>query len=245
MYQTLDIERPQVASSFSPVILGVISFAGAFFGTLLISSLSSPFTNQWVPNMQSVAATRVPFVAPVQRNEAVSRLEALQAIPLLAEPEPEEDPGADLEWLEDDVEESVVPADKQLNFAVFMATRIRLTRKGRHKRPFYRMVVADSKMPRDGRFLEVIGTYDPLKENQDPERVNLKVERILYWLGVGAQPSVTVAQLFEQAGLKLPPWLVKRLSQEKALRQVAIDKHKKEVAAAAKAAAGEGKGKKK
>lgn len=88
MYQTLDIERPQVASSFSPVILGVISFAGAFFGTLLISSLSSPFTNQWVPNMQSVAATRVPFVAPVQRNEAVSRLEALQAIPLLAEPEP-------------------------------------------------------------------------------------------------------------------------------------------------------------
>jgi len=77
-------------------------------------------------------------------------------------------------------------------------------------------------MPRDGRFLEVLGTYDPLKPNDDPARVSLNVERILHWLEIGAHPSDTAAHLFMRAGLKLPPWLVKRMEKEKVscLREV-------------------------
>ncbi len=66
--------------------------------------------------------------------------------------------------------------------------RLRLTRRGRRKRPFFRIVAADSRMPRDGRYIEVLGTYDPLKS---PAAVALKQERVLEWLKKGAQPSVT------------------------------------------------------
>lgn len=76
--------------------------------------------------------------------------------------------------------------------------RLRLTRGGRHKRPFYRIVAADSRKPRDGRYIEVLGTYDPLKS---PAVVAIKQERVLAWLKEGAQPSVTVHNLLKKAGV--------------------------------------------
>lgn len=79
-----------------------------------------------------------------------------------------------------------------------MAVHLRLTRAGRHKRPFYRVVAADSRKPRDGRYLEVLGTYDALK---NPPVAELKQERVSYWLSQGAQPSVTVRTVLRRAGL--------------------------------------------
>ncbi|MDA3915653.1 MAG: 30S ribosomal protein S16 [Deltaproteobacteria bacterium] len=79
-----------------------------------------------------------------------------------------------------------------------MAVKIRLTRKGTKKKPFYRIVAADKEMPRDGRFLELLGTYDPMVE---PVAITLKEERINYWLGEGAKPSTTVASLLKQKGM--------------------------------------------
>ncbi len=79
-----------------------------------------------------------------------------------------------------------------------MAVRLRLARAGRHKRPFYRVVAADARMPRDGRFLEIVGTFDPLKNPAVPE---LKQERVLDWLRKGAQPSVTVRTLLRRSGI--------------------------------------------
>ena len=73
-----------------------------------------------------------------------------------------------------------------------------MTRGGRHKRPFYRIVAADSRMPRDGRYIEVLGTYDPLKT---PAAVAVKQERVLEWLKKGAQPSVTVHNLLKRTGV--------------------------------------------
>ena len=77
-----------------------------------------------------------------------------------------------------------------------MAVRIRLARHGRKKRPFYRVVAADSRMPRDGRYIERLGHYDPMAE---PAEINLDLERVDYWLGVGASPSDTVAGLIDKA----------------------------------------------
>ena len=79
-----------------------------------------------------------------------------------------------------------------------MAVHLRLTRAGRHKLPFFRLVAADSRMPRDGRYLEVLGTYDPLK---NPPVTQFKQERVLDWLGKGAQPSVTVRTLLRRSGV--------------------------------------------
>ncbi|BFT73101.1 MULTISPECIES: 30S ribosomal protein S16 [Paenibacillus] len=79
-----------------------------------------------------------------------------------------------------------------------MAVRIRLKRVGAHKAPFYRVVVSDSRSPRDGRFIEEIGTYNPIAE---PAAVNLDEEKALKWLQTGAQPSDTVRSLFSKAGL--------------------------------------------
>lgn len=76
-----------------------------------------------------------------------------------------------------------------------MAVRIRLTRKGRKKQPFYRIIVADSQAPRDGKFLDVIGTYDPL---QDPAVIKLDTEKLQEWMGKGAIPSGTVSTLIEK-----------------------------------------------
>jgi len=79
-----------------------------------------------------------------------------------------------------------------------MAARIRLTRKGTKKKPFYRIVVANSEAPRDGKFLEILGTYNPLT---DPAAVRIDPERLRVWLDRGAQPSDTVRSLIKQKGL--------------------------------------------
>jgi len=79
-----------------------------------------------------------------------------------------------------------------------MAVKIRLARFGAKKRPFYRIVVADSESPRDGRFLEMVGTYNPL---QEPAEVSLKEERVRYWIDQGAIPTHTVKSLLKKEGL--------------------------------------------
>lgn len=79
-----------------------------------------------------------------------------------------------------------------------MALKIRLSRAGAKKRPFYRIVVTDSRNPRDGRFIERVGTYDPMLP-KDVQRVTLKEDRIRHWLGVGAKPSDRVARFLGSA----------------------------------------------
>lgn len=79
-----------------------------------------------------------------------------------------------------------------------MAVKIRLNRMGAKKNPFYRIVVADSRAPRDGRFIEIVGNYDATKE---PAVVNIEEDKILGWLGKGAQPTDTVKTLLTQKGV--------------------------------------------
>ncbi len=79
-----------------------------------------------------------------------------------------------------------------------MAVRIRLTRKGTRKRPFYRIVAADIECPRDGRFLELLGTYNPMV---NPAAITLKEDRLKYWLGEGAIPSTTVQSILKRQGI--------------------------------------------
>lgn len=81
-----------------------------------------------------------------------------------------------------------------------MAMKIRLARGGSKKRPFYRIVAADSRMPRDGRFIEKLGTYNPLLPKDSEERVKMNMERIQYWLDKGAQPSDRISRFLEAAG---------------------------------------------
>ncbi len=76
-----------------------------------------------------------------------------------------------------------------------MAVRIRLTRKGRKKQPFYRIVVADSESPRDGKFLDIVGTYDPM---QDPAAVQIDNEKLESWMKQGAKPTQTVESLIKK-----------------------------------------------
>ena len=82
-----------------------------------------------------------------------------------------------------------------------MSLKIRLARAGAKKRPYYRIVVADSRSPRDGRYIEKIGTYDPLLP-KDGERVKLVEERVKHWLGVGAQPTDRVLRFLDAAGMR-------------------------------------------
>lgn len=79
-----------------------------------------------------------------------------------------------------------------------MAVKIRLKRMGAKKRPFYRVVIADSRSPRDGRFIETVGTYNPISQ---PAEIKLDEEKILSWLGNGAQPSDTARNLLSNAGI--------------------------------------------
>ena len=79
-----------------------------------------------------------------------------------------------------------------------MAVKFRLTRYGAKKKPFYRIIVADSRSPRDGRFIENVGTYDPLK---DPARITLDKEKIKAWYEKGARPTKTVENLFKKEGV--------------------------------------------
>lgn len=83
-----------------------------------------------------------------------------------------------------------------------MALAIRLARGGAKKRPYYRIVVTDSRNARDGRFIEKIGSYNPLLAKDSPERVKLDADRAQHWLGVGAQPSDRVARFLDAAGVR-------------------------------------------
>jgi len=82
-----------------------------------------------------------------------------------------------------------------------MAIKIRLARGGSKKRPFYRIVAADSRMPRDGRFIEKLGTYDPLLPKDSEDRVKMDLERVQHWLSQGAQPTDRISRMLEAAGV--------------------------------------------
>ena len=83
-----------------------------------------------------------------------------------------------------------------------MALSIRLSRGGSKKRPYYRIVVADARSPRDGKYLEKIGTYNPLLAKDNEQRVQLDTDRAKHWLGVGAQPTDRVARFLDVAGVR-------------------------------------------
>ena len=82
-----------------------------------------------------------------------------------------------------------------------MAMKIRLARGGSKKRPFYRIVAADSRMPRDGRYIEKLGTYNPLLPKDSEERVKMDMERVQHWLSQGAKPTDRVSRFLEAAGV--------------------------------------------
>jgi small subunit ribosomal protein S16 len=86
-----------------------------------------------------------------------------------------------------------------------MAVKIRLARAGAKKRPFYRIVAADERAPRDGRFIEKLGTYNPLLPSDSAERVTLDIERIQHWLAHGAQPTDRVLRFLDKAGVSTRP----------------------------------------
>ena len=114
-----------------------------------------------------------------------------------------------------------------------MAMKIRLARGGSKKRPHYSIVASDSRMPRDGRFLEKLGTYNPLLAKDSEDRVKMDMERVQYWLGQGAQPTDRVARFLEAAGV------VAKTARNNPKRAVPGDKAKKRAEEkAAKAAAG-------
>ncbi len=83
-----------------------------------------------------------------------------------------------------------------------MAVRIRLTRHGRKKKPFYRIIVADAESPRDGKFLDIVGTYDPM---QDPAVLTLENDKLNLWLGKGARPTTTVSSLIKKHSKQVQP----------------------------------------
>jgi len=120
-----------------------------------------------------------------------------------------------------------------------MSLKIRLARGGAKKRPFYRIVVADSRSPRDGRYIEKLGTFDPLKAKDAADRVVLDLEKAKAWLGKGAQPTDRVARILDAAGVlkrearnnpeKAQP---KKKAQERAAAAAEAEKAAKEAAAA-------------
>ena len=83
-----------------------------------------------------------------------------------------------------------------------MSVSLRLSRGGSKKRPYYKIVVANSRAPRDGKYLEQVGTYNPLLAKDDENRVRLVEDRVRYWIGVGAQPTDRVARMLDKAGIK-------------------------------------------
>ncbi len=87
-----------------------------------------------------------------------------------------------------------------------MSLKIRMSRAGAKKRPFYRIIITDTRNPRDGRFIERVGTYDPMLPRDDPERVRLNTERVRHWLSMGAKPSDRVARFLGKAEIiAMPP----------------------------------------
>jgi len=123
-----------------------------------------------------------------------------------------------------------------------MALAIRLARGGAKKRPYYRIVVADSRMPRDGRYIEKVGSYNPMLNKDDEKRVILIEERIKHWIGEGARPSDRVSRFLEAAGVaekKTRNNPNKAKPGKKALELIEEKKEKAEAAAAAEAEAKE------
>ncbi len=96
-----------------------------------------------------------------------------------------------------------------------MAVKIRLARGGAKKRPYYRIVVADARAPRDGNFIEKIGTYNPLLSKEDGIRVTLNKERVEIWLAKGALPTDRVAKFIASSGISLPASITKKMETKK------------------------------
>lgn len=124
-----------------------------------------------------------------------------------------------------------------------MSVSLRLSRGGSKKRPYYKVVVANSRAPRDGKYLEQVGTYNPLLAKDDENRVRLVEDRVRYWLGVGAQPTDRVARMLDKAGIKEraatvnpkkaePGQKAKDRAEEKAEKAAAAEEAAKEAAAA-------------
>ena len=109
-----------------------------------------------------------------------------------------------------------------------MSLKIRLTRGGAKKRPYYRIVVADARSPRDGRFIEKIGSYDPMKPKDSAERVVLDLEKVQSWLAKGAQPTDRVLRFLDAAGV------VKRAARSNPEKAVPRKERKAAAEAAAK-----------
>ncbi len=121
-----------------------------------------------------------------------------------------------------------------------MALKIRLARAGAKKRPYYRVVVADSRMPRDGRFIERVGSYNPMVPKDHAERLTLNGEKISQWMGQGARPTDRVARLMAQAGLGAAPAIPAQTKQnqpKKKAQERAAEKAQKAADAAEAAAA--------
>ncbi len=116
-----------------------------------------------------------------------------------------------------------------------MSVKIRMTRGGAKKRPYYRLVVAESSSPRDGRFIEQVGTYNPMLPREHEDRIRLNTDRLQAWLAQGAQPSDRVARFLADAGLiakrPIPTQTKKNLPKARAQERM------KEAAAAAQAVA--------
>lgn len=131
-----------------------------------------------------------------------------------------------------------------------MAVVMRLSRGGSKKRPYYRIVVADERAPRDGKYIEKIGNYDPRLAKDNPDRIKLDKERSAHWLAVGAQPSDRVARFLDAAGVKErtprnnpkkgePGEKARELLEERAAKIAAAEEAAREAEEAAKAAAAE------
>ncbi len=118
-----------------------------------------------------------------------------------------------------------------------MSLKIRLSRGGAKKRPMYRIVVADSRSPRDGRFLDRVGVYQPLLAKDHPERLTMNIERIKYWLGKGAMPTDRVAVFLGQADVIPLRERTKGSGKQKAREAEAVAKAAEEAAKAAAAEA--------
>jgi len=188
--------------------------------------------------------------------QAVGKLKAEHDLPA-SDPNREAKQIARLEQLAQDAGLDPDFAKKFLNFIIAevirhqnnpMATKIRLARGGSKKRPFYRIVAADSRMPRDGRFIEKLGTYNPLLPKDSEERVKMNMERIQYWLDQGAKPTDRIARMLEAGGTlpkternnpnkAKPGQKAQDRVEEKAEKEVAAAEAAKEAAEAAKEAA--------
>jgi small subunit ribosomal protein S16 len=118
-----------------------------------------------------------------------------------------------------------------------MALKIRMTRGGAKKRPFYSIVIADSRSPRDGRFIEKVGTYNPMLDRGHKDRVVLKAERIQHWMKMGATPSDRVARFLGDAGLAPKPEI--RETPKKSAPRAKAQERAKAAEGATEAAAGE------